>query len=272
MKNFSRQPNQWARRLYFGTLGAVLLLLCVSGWYVLRYWRESRAAADRYGELAAIVESVRATEDCLPEATAATQPGILPEYAALFQENSHLAGWIRIDGTCIDYPVMQTPDSRDYYLRRDFDGSYSTHGCIYANEACDLTAPSDNVTLYGHFMKDGSMFADLESYLDPDFRDSYPYVRFDCLTQRRTYEVFAVFKTTASIGQGFEYHNFIHAASREDFDWFIGRCKALALYDTGITPVYGDKILCLSTCEYSVPNGRLVVAAVLTEESHIPTS
>ena len=85
---------------------------------------------------------------------------------------------------------------------------------------------------------------------------------FDSLYEHRTYKIFAVFKTTAKSGQGFAYHTFIDAAHQEEFDSFISRVKELSLYDTGITPTYGDHLLTLSTCEYSVENGRLVVVAV----------
>ena len=76
------------------------------------------------------------------------------------------------------------------------------------------------------------------------------------------YKIFAVFKTSANIGEGFTYHNMIDAQDQADFNQFIAKCKELSFYETGITPVYGDKIICLSTCEYTLDNGRLVVAAM----------
>ena len=71
-----------------------------------------------------------------------------------------------------------------------------------------------------------------------------------------------MFKTSASLGKGFSYHQFVDAEDEADFNEFVSTCKNLAFYDTGITPKYGDKIICLSTCEYTLTNGRLVVAAV----------
>lgn len=187
----------------------------------------------------------------------------MPDLEALQAENSDLAGWLRIEGTAIDYPVMHTPDRPDYYLYRDFQGNVSDYGCIYAEENSDPAAPSDNVTLYGHAMRDGSMFADLKNFTDPAFWEAHPTIRFDSLTQQRSYRIFAVFRTSGYTGQGFAYHSFTDAASHTAFDAFVAQCKELALYDTGITPAYGDKLLCLSTCDYTRANGRLVVAAVL---------
>lgn len=269
MGKYQKKVNKWSARLYYGVLILLLILFLVSGSFVLRYWLESKETGDHYDALSSIVESVRQEQETAPTQstqTEPTEPGILPEYAALYEKNDHMVGWIQIDGTAVNYPVVQSPDSPNYYLRRNFDRQDNSHGCIYVNENCDVNEPSDNVTIYGHFMKDGSMFADLGNYTDPDYLADHKYIRFDTLTQRRTYEIFAVFKTTASVGEGFEYHNFINASSEEDFDWFIRQCKELDLYDTGITPEYGDKIICLSTCEYSVVNGRLVVAAVLMDE------
>ena len=111
-------------------------------------------------------------------------------------------------------------------------------------------------------MKDGSMFAGLRAYTGREFWEEHPYIRFDTLKEHHTYVIFAVFSTTASQGQGFEYHEFIDAYDEAEFDEFINQCLSLSLYNTGIEPVYGDKIICLSTCEYSRVNGRLVVAAV----------
>ena len=73
--------------------------------------------------------------------------------------------------------------------------------------------------------------------------------------------VFAVFTTTASVGEGFRYHQFIDAYTEEEFNEFVSTCKELAFYETGITPKYGDKFITLSTCEYSQKNGRFVVVA-----------
>ena len=266
------------------TLFSAVFLYCA--WYLADYWLNSKRQADAYADLAAQVEAARPTApqiETLPQNTAlpgetagealpnvhtqqpedqVNEKGILVEYAPLYEMNPDMAGWISIEGTGINYPVMHTPDRKDYYLQRNFQGEYSAWGCIYAWEACALEAPSDNVTLFGHHMKDGSMFAELDGYTEQEFWEEHPYIRFDTLKAHHTYVIFAVFTTTASKGQGFAYHEFVDADDQEAFDAFIDQCISLSLYDTGIAPEYGDKIICLSTCEYSRQNGRLVVAAV----------
>lgn len=186
---------------------------------------------------------------------------VLRDYAEVFRVNQDLVGWIQIPGTKIDYPVMQTPDSVDYYLKRDFNGQYSRHGCIYVRESCDVFAPSDNVTIYGHRMKDGSMFFGLTEYINEAYFRENRYIYFDTLREYHTYEILSVFITTASTGQGFRYHAFENAQTPGEFADFVDTCKELALYETGVSAEYGDKLITLSTCDYSVTNGRLVVVA-----------
>lgn len=188
---------------------------------------------------------------------------LLPWYQELHNENPDMVGWLQIEGTKVNYPVMQTSaDNANFYLYRDFDKNESVRGCIYAQEACDIFKPSDNITLFGHNMKDGSMFAYLGNYYQKSAWENNPLIFFDTLNESHVYKIFAVFKTSGTDGVGFAYHLMSDAKDEAEFNQFVATCKELAFYDTGITPVYGDKLLCLSTCEYTIDNGRFVVAAV----------
>lgn len=255
----------------------VVLLLAafgISAFMVGSYLMEGKQQEELNSELSNIVsaaqtetrppETTKAPEETEPtETTQATEEGgMLPGYKEIYEMNSDTVGWIKLPGTELDYPVMQTPDSTDYYLYRDFNKADSQRGSIYAREVCDINEPSDNITIYGHNMADGSMFAALNAYVKKDAWENNSLIFFDTLTEYHTYKIFAVFKTSANIGQGFSYHKFVDAADEEEFDEFVATCKDLAFYETGITPVYGDKLICLSTCEYTLDNGRLVVAAV----------
>lgn len=253
--------------LYLCTLAVLLAVFGCCVYYVGSYFLEGRQQQEEYAELSAMVENVR-SDPTYPSSAAAPEDtgAMLPEYAPLYARNSHLVGWLKIDGTQIDYPVMQTPDAADYYLDRDFDREESARGCLYARETCDIFLPSDNITVYGHNMLDGSMFAGLLDYRAEDFWAAHRYLTFDTLYGHYTYQVFAVFTTTASIGEGFAYYEFENAGSEAEFDAFIETCLELSFYDTGILPVYGDKLLCLSTCEYTQVNGRFVVVAVRMDE------
>ncbi len=209
-------------------------------------------------------ESTGTTTPQPTESTAPPAPQILPELESLYAINDHLVGWIKIEDTHVDYPVVQTPNTPDwwdYYLHRDFYGNESEPGTLYVRESCDVFGPSDNVTIYGHNQADFSMFGDLWQYGSKKFYEGHRYIQFDTLYEHHTYEIFAVFRTSGTTGVGFAYHLFENATDEADFDSFIGQCKDLQLYETGITPQYGDKLLTLSTCDFHLTNGRLVVIA-----------
>lgn len=260
------------KKLLF-TITVVLLVIAfaVSAFMVGKYVIEGKKSEDRFAELAnqasaaatEASETTEATEGTTPtETTEATEPGMIPGYEEIYNQNNDLVGWLKIEGTKLNYPVMQTPDDPNYYLYRDFDKKDSTRGSIYAWGDADVNEPSDNITLFGHNMADGSMFNCLGAYTSKVAWENNPLIMFDTLNEYHTYKIFAVFKTSANLGQGFSYHKFVDAADEEEFNAFVAECKRLSFYETGITPIYGDKLIALSTCEYTLDNGRLVVCAV----------
>ena len=247
----------------------VLLLVAafgISAFMVGNYLLDGKKQAERMDDLSQIVSN--AQTETTEETAEATPPrpttagGMLPGYKDIYDQNNDTVGWIKMEGTKINYPVLQTPSDPNYYLYRDFDKKQSKRGSIYAWGDADINKPSDNITLFGHHMADGSMFACLNDYTSKDAWDKNNLIFFDTLTEYHTYKIFAVFKTSANVGEGFSYHKFVDAANEQEFNDFVSTCKKLSFYDTGITPVYGDKLICLSTCEYTLDNGRLVVAAV----------
>ena len=154
---------------------------------------------------------------------------------------------------------MQSKDRPDFYLRRNFDGQYSYYGTPYVEEECDAGV-SDNTIIYGHNMKNGTMFSALDDFASEGFFQTHRYIDFDTPDEPGKYEIFAVFKISAD-SNDFAYHEFTDAADSEEFEKFVSECRARALYDTGVTAEFGDKLLTLSTCEYTYQNGRLVIVA-----------
>ena len=147
-------------------------------------------------------------------------------------------------------------------------GTMDNYGCPYVQENCDTEQPSDNIVIYGHNMNDGSMFSALTKYKSKDFWESHKYIAFDTLTDKQNYEVIAAFKTVVYTdnADSFKYYQFVNAETAEEFNAYIGKCKELSLYDTELNAEYGDKLITLSTCEYSRTNGRFVVVARLVKE------
>lgn len=267
------------KKLIFTTTIVLLLVAFgVSAFMVVSYLMDgkeqkelneglSQIVSDAQTESAPTMEETTQPTEATTVPTETTEPSMLPGYEEIYEMNADTVGWIKISGTQVDYPVMQTPNSADYYLYRDFNKTDSARGSIYAREVCDIAQPSDNITIYGHNMRDGSMFAALSAYENKAKWDSNSLIFFDTLYEYHTYKIFAVFATSANVGEGFSYHKFVNAANKEEFDSFVKTCKDLSFYDTGITPVYGDKMICLSTCTYALngrahDNARLVVAAV----------
>ena len=175
-------------------------------------------------------------------------------------KNSDLVGWIKVDGTNINYPVMQ---NGQFYLHRNFYKKYSQLGTPFLQEHCSIKT-SDNLIIYGHHIKSDKMFADLVKYQNYNFYKKHKYIKFYTLenveTKKNTYEICYVFKTTAN-ENGFKFYSYTKFYDEEEFNSFVENCRKRELYSTGIETKYGDKFLTLVTCEYSQKNGRMVVIA-----------
>lgn len=191
-------------------------------------------------------------------------PRVLPQYRELFAENPELYGWIKIDDTSVNYPVMRTPDDPEKYLRKSFDGRLSVAGTPFMDARC--TMDSANIILYGHNMKNGTMFREILNYSDPAFWKNHPMIRFNSLYTENAYEVISVFydRVYDRSDTNFKFYQFVDAANEAEFNDAIKHFKEKSLYDTGVTATYGEQLLTLSTCSYHTENGRFVVVAKKT--------
>ena len=188
--------------------------------------------------------------------------GNLLVYDGLWQENHDMAGWLSIEGLGIELPVMYTPMEQEYYLHRSFSGEYAHGGSLFLGEGWDFE--SHYAVIYGHNMKDGSMFGKLDRYQEPEYAKEHPSIRFDILTMEQEYTVFAAFYSQAqeaSQDAGFRYWQCGNITDRESFEEYLGQVRKRALYDMGADVRYGDSLLILTTCSYHREEGRFVVAA-----------
>lgn len=188
---------------------------------------------------------------------------MLESMAELYAKNDEIVGWIKIDGTKIDYPVMHTPDEEDKYIHTDFEGKYSFGGVPYIKEECSLDPESDNLIFYGHNMNNGTMFQNLMNYKKEDFWKEHPTISFTTLYEERTYEILAVLEDRIYRNDEdvFKFYDFIDAEDEAEYDEAIQYFKDHSLYDTGVDAEYGDHLITLVTCAYHVKNGRMVVVA-----------
>jgi len=198
----------------------------------------------------------------IPEPTpfAFDEDRILPEYKPLYEENRDLVGWLRIDGTVIDYPVLQREDE-EFYLTRDFYGRKNANGQLILDAGCDPFAPSLNLVISGHNMKSGKMFGGLQSFARAEFARRHPVIEFDTLFRRGQYRVVAAFYTWdyEARPDGFRYN--VDIRYRRQLSSFLEQLDALKLYDTGVSVEFGDELIILSTCSYQTGDGRFAVVA-----------
>ncbi len=184
------------------------------------------------------------------------------DLAALHEQNPDIVGWIKIDDTRVDYPVMWTPDNPEFYLRRNFQKEDSVAGTPFLDAASTMPG-SSNWLIYGHNMKNGTMFHDTLKYEDKAFYDGHKTIHFDTLEGEGLYEIVAVCYTQIyeENAQVFKYYQYASIVDEASFDAYVQGVKALSIYDTGVTPVWGDQLITLSTCEYSVEDGRFIIVA-----------
>lgn len=187
---------------------------------------------------------------------------VLEEYQTLYNKNKRLIGWLKIDDTNIDYPVMQTTNN-EYYLDHNFNQEYDKNGSLFLDKDCDVVHRNTNLIIYGHHMKSGRMFGNLNSYSSREYGEKHSLIQFDTIYEKGTYEVMYVFRSRIYNEDEvvFKYYQFLNADSAVEFDSYMQEMAALSLYDTGVTASYGDELLTLSTCDSSETDGRFVVVA-----------
>lgn len=181
----------------------------------------------------------------------------------LYIENQDFVGWLTIDNTSIDYPVMQCRRDMNYYLHRGYDKEYSGQGSLFANILSNVSAPSDNILIYGHHMITDTMFHSLTEYENEEYYRKHKYITFDSIYRTGTYEVIAAFRTKIQSDEDgrFVYYNFFDARNKDEYNNYIDNIKKLTPYQMDSTAEYGDKLITLSTCAYHTKNGRFVVVA-----------
>ena len=185
-------------------------------------------------------------------------------YAEVFSMNDDMVAWLLIEGTKIDYPVMQTPEDENYYLHRDFYGNEDQAGCLILDTDTSLQGEiTTNQIIHGHNMRAGTMFGELDLYQDEEYCKNHSRIRLFTRETERNYEVISVFYSQVYLTTDlvFKYYNFFQADTEEEFQYFYDNIKALSLFDTGVEAEFGDRFLTLSTCSYQVEEGRFVVVA-----------
>ena len=250
---------------YIIILLLLIVILAISSFFIIKDFAENKKELDIYDDLqeTVIEENTNIDTTNVDTEIEKSEGESSNKYNLenIAKINSDVVGWIKIENTNIDYPVMQ---NEDYYLHRNIYKNYSSHGTPYLAEYCNVQY-SDNLIIYGHHMNDNSMFAQLDNYKKHSFYENHKYIKFysyyNGKTIEKTYEVAIAFKTVVYSDKGFKYYNYTNFSDVQELNDFIENCRKLEFYNTGIDINYGDKLITLSTCEYSQKNGRIVVVA-----------
>lgn len=188
---------------------------------------------------------------------------VIGKYVELYKTNSDIIGWVNIEDTKIDYPVMWTPDDPEFYIHRGFEKEYAASGTPFMDAQSSIFFPTSNFLVYGHNMKNGTMFHDLLKYEDSEFYEKHKTFKFDTIYKggQGTYEVLSVAysKIYPKDSTKFKYYQYAAITSESEFNAYVSGVKALSIYDTGVTAEYGDQLVTLSTCAYHTDEGRFFV-------------
>jgi sortase B len=270
------------RKILIGVLVLLIGVFAVAAYFVIsdtvRSKREDGANREIVNEVGALRDQAIAdADDSGDNAGEQTQSdrdigikpglygssGIFKWLEGSYEKNNDLAGWLIIDGTYVDYPVVHTPYWEQKYLRKAFDGSYALSGTLFIG-GTDWTPDSDYTVIYGHHMKDGTMFSDLVEYESLEYARTHSRIHFETLTEMFDFEVLFAVNTQVNDSKNestLDYYSFSSFADEEAFNDFIARARAVTLYDTGVDVEYGDRILVLSTCNYHRTDERFIVIA-----------
>ena len=188
---------------------------------------------------------------------------ILADLQDLYNENHEFVGILEVVDTDINYPVMQTPNDPEYYLRRDFYGNDSTAGTLFVDYRCDIVNPTTNTIIYGHNMRSGTMFGGLKRYLDYDYYQSHKTIIFKTLYEEQEYQVVGVGLSAVGYDDddSYKYYDFINAVTGSELQEFLDNIQSLSVFDETIDISATDKILTLSTCNSYTEDGRMFVVA-----------
>lgn len=273
-----RQCRGGKRKWVIAVLAAGAVLCAAAVTFLLYDYRRAGLESDRALALLRVLEG----EEVAGEGSGA--PGGIPQagtggtagagisgegsvnpYGEVFREYPDIKGWLRVEGTEIDYPVLQREGDNEYYLYLDYKGDEDKRGSLILDEGSSVEGGefTTNLLIHGHNMKDGSMFGGLDEYRTGEYCGEHARMTLYTRDGRHDYEVIAAFDSQVYYASElvFKYYNFFQADTEEEFHCFYDNIKELSLYDTGVAAEFGDRFLTLSTCAYHVEDGRFVVVA-----------
>ena len=233
-------------------------VLGTSTFFIINHYKEANKQAELYGELAELVDAAAQTNaatEPLEQIPYSEEKMLLPELAELYQQNDDLVGWISITDTNINYPVMQSVNEPNFYLKHGFDKEYSDYGCPYVQEDCDVQEPSDNLVIYGHQMSgifiytaSGDSEGTMGGLVRQGYADTFPGIFKKAMEESMTCSNDPV--CSLSMGQGRDSLNLsacyscclIPETSCEEFNIFLDRGTIVGTYENREMGFYSKQL------------------------------
>ncbi len=258
MSKYSKAKHSKESVMSFKILAIIFLILCVIGiFYISCEFINSNKNKSMYENIDNTINETQ--KDIVSKERTINMQKVIN----LKSENKDIIGWIQIENTLIDYPLLQTTDN-SYYLTHNYKKEKSKYGSIYAKNKCNIQDNTSNIIIYGHNMKDAQMFNTLLKYEDINFYNEHKIIKIATEQKENKYEIVSVFKSRIFYQDEqnvFRYYNYTEFENEEKYNTFIEECKKIQLYDTEVSAKYGEQLITLITCEYSQENGRMVVVA-----------
>ena len=270
-----KKISKTKRRIIYYSIYTILALLIILSIIYIANNLLSKKQAIQESQLLDKIEidenQVKEANETTEEANITTQENIeetinqqnerILKVQKLQEENSDIVGWLEIEGTSINYPVLQGTDN-EYYMTHNYKKQKSKNGSIFLTKDYDWSIPSSNLLIYGHNLNNGTMFQELLKYVKEEFYKEHPIIRFTTNKEDAEYEIISVFKSRVyykTEKNVFRYYFFVNANSEAEYNEFVQNAKKASLYDIDKTAKFGDQLITLSTCSYHVEDGRFAV-------------
>ena len=270
-----KKISKTKRKIIYYSIYTILALLIILSIIYIANNLLSKKQAIQESQLLDKIEidenQVKETNETTEEANITTQENIeetinqqnerILKVQKLQEENSDIVGWLEIEGTNINYPVLQGTDN-EYYMTHNYKKQKSKNGSIFLTKDYDWSIPSSNLLIYGHNLNNGTMFQELLKYVKEEFYKEHPIIRFTTNKEDAEYEIISVFKSRVyykTEKNVFRYYFFVNANSEAEYNEFVQNAKKASLYDIDKTAKFGDQLITLSTCSYHVEDGRFAV-------------
>lgn len=249
------------RTIRWFAVTALILFIIIKGTAVFLYLKEYKQAKQTYEDIGKLADVIEPDADSSSENTDNRGENsycpISPDFDELKKINQDTVGWLYLPDTVLNYPVVQGDDN-EYYLTHMFDGTKNSSGSIFIDCDNDINSDAYNTVIYGHHMKNGSMFAVLSKYRAKEWYESHPYLWFvtpGCAYKLHVYSVY-----TAKVSQDAWNVKF---DGQEDYEKWLAETKNRSEISTDIWPNENDRVITLSTCSYEFENARLVIHATI---------